>query len=151
MTTRPRAHRVGSQHLHEDRFVRQAVKAVAPHARIEQRLRQREAAVQFGLAGMKRGVEAGHLRHTGERMARCAHARHVVRLVQRCQRHQFAHLRDHGVVDQHRLIEAHTAVDDAVPDRANVRLARLQLAEHIDQRFLVRRGPAPGRCRRSAP
>ena len=101
-----RAAFVGRHQLRTNRLVRQAMKTVAPHARVVQRLRQRETLVDVGLRAVKGGVEAGHLRHTCKRRARRAHARQVVRLVQRRERLQRGDRGLHRIVDEHRLLEA---------------------------------------------
>jgi len=69
------------------------------------------------------GVEARDLRQSGERLRERADRRQIVRLVQRCERHQALELGHHRRVDPHRRREASSTVHDAVPD--GLRAARV--------------------------
>ena len=71
-----------------DVFVRQAVKAVAPHAFLIQRVGDGETVGHRGMAAMERGVEARYLRHAGKPLGQRAQHRHRRRVVQRRQRIQ---------------------------------------------------------------
>ena len=69
-------------------FVGQAVKAVAAHALIVKRARQRESVVDEGMRAVKRRVETGDLRHAGKCRPGRFDAGEVVRLVQRRERNE---------------------------------------------------------------
>jgi hypothetical protein len=82
-----------------DVLVGQAVEAVAAHALGGDGARQGEQLRDFGLAAVEGGVEAGHLRHAGQRGAERVDAGQVVRLVQRRQRNEAAQFVDHGGIE----------------------------------------------------
>ena len=63
----------------DDVLVREAVKAVAPHPRVEEIARQREALGDLGQRAMKGGVEAHHLRDVRETARRWRRARRAPR------------------------------------------------------------------------
>ena len=111
---------------------------LAPRARDGVRVRDLRDRVVEGR------VEDHHLRQVGEQLAGHRDALEVGRVVQRRQRHQRLHGRDHVVVDQGRLGELLAAVHDPVPDRdhLDVALRRPVVLEGVDrgaQRVLERR------------
>jgi hypothetical protein len=126
--------------LRHDGFVRKPMEAVAPNARVVQRARQCEAAVDLGLHRVKGSVEARHLRHALESGHGRTHAGQVVRLVQRRQRLEFGQCFEHLRIDAHRRHEIRAAMHDAVADAGNapaVALLRMPL-EQRRERALVR-------------
>ena len=78
-----------------DVLVGQAMKAVAPHAALGDRGRQREGLRHLGLRAMERGVEAGHLRQLRAQLRDDLDRLEVVRLMQRRQRAQLLERGDH--------------------------------------------------------
>ena len=128
--------RVFCQQLVADRFIGQAVKAVAADALLVQRLRQREALVDLRLRAVESGVETGDLRHGREGRARGLHPRQVVRLVQRRQRLQRRHRGEDGVVDQHRPGKGRAPMHDAVAHGHHRRAADAR--QHLLQGLRVR-------------
>jgi hypothetical protein len=108
----------------DDRFVREAVEAVAAHARVVPCRGHGEAPVHLGLARVERGVEAGDLRDVGKGRARRAHAGEVVRLVQRRERLERRQRGEQRLVDRRRGDVRGAAVDDAVADAGDSRLRR---------------------------
>ena len=154
-TTRP-AEEAPRRELRADRLVGNAVEAVAAHALVVQRARQGEALVELRLRAVEGGVEARHLRHAREGVARGAHALEVVRLVQRGQGLEGREPREDRVVDRDRVVELDAAMDDAVAHRghAHVRRVLAQQAQRRPQRVVVGRGGAalrPPGPRRRAP
>ena len=69
---------------------------------------------------VKGRVEAGHLRHVGQRVHGRANAGQVGRIVQRRQVGEPLDRGEHLVVDQHRAGELLAAVDDAMADRGDL-------------------------------
>ncbi len=100
----------------DDVFVGQAVKAVAADAFGGERAGQAEFLGERRRVVMKRGVEAGDLRHVGRDRGDRADRGDVVRLVQRRERHQRFERGQHGVVDQHRRRISGSAMDHAMAD-----------------------------------
>jgi len=107
------AHGLRVQHRH-DVLVGQAMEAVAAHALLAQRTRQREGVVHLGHVGVEGGVETGHLRQLGESSAELADARQVVRLVQRRERIEARQLFQHLVGHVHAVGVFAAAMHDAV-------------------------------------
>ncbi|MDT4870840.1 hypothetical protein FQZ97_1059350 [compost metagenome] len=89
---------------------------------------------------MKGGVEARHLRHAIESLHGRAHAREVVRLVQRRKRLERGQFGKHRIVDAHRRHEVRTAMHDAMADRCDAAAVALpgMPFEQRGQRALVR-------------
>ena len=106
-----------------DVFVGQAVKAVAAHAFLGEAARQGEGLRHLWLRPVKRGVEAGDLRHTGAILRHRLDGGHVVRLVQRRQRDQRFQLRQRSPRRRARARRTHAAMHDAMPDGDDAVLA----------------------------
>jgi hypothetical protein len=93
------------------------VETVAPHARLVELLRDREPVGELRVGAVERSVEAGHLRRSGPLPQQRPDRGQVVRLVQRCQRHQPLQVGQHRRVEHDRRRVARAPVDDPVPDR----------------------------------
>ncbi len=154
-TTRPRAAAASKRgSAARDVLVGQAVEAVAAHAAVGDRRRQREGLRDRRHRAVERGVEAGDLRQPGRAREHGADRREVVRLVQRRQRDEAVEAREDGFVDAHRPVVLDAAVDDAVADREQPVLRELavQEVEQVRDRAvvaqrLVRVPVAPGEQR----
>src|SRR5215208_5250629 len=97
--------------------VREAMKAVAPHARFGHRARKREQLRESWLVAVKRGVEARDLRQVWKPLSEDSDRRQVVGLMKGRQRHELLEFSQHSLVDQHGRRERNTAVDDSVANR----------------------------------
>ncbi len=114
------AHRVIRRHGVQplgDVLIRQAVKAVATHPRLEEAARQRVTGMSLRAPRMERGVEAGHLRYVGPDLHCAPNGGQIVRLVQRREVLERGELLQHLLVDKHRPGVVRPAVDDAMSDR----------------------------------
>ena len=103
------------------------MKAVATHAPVVHRRRQRERLRESGRALMERGVEAGHLRQLGPPFGDDADGQQVVRLVQRRQRHQLGERVERGRVEAHWRGVLGAAVHHPVTDRDQLHIADVRL------------------------
>ncbi len=101
-------------------FVGQAVEAVAAHALRSDGAGQGEELGDFRLAAMEGSVEAGHLRHAGQRGGQCVDAGQVVGLVQRRQRYEAAQGIDDGGIQHDGSRELLCAMNHAMADTANL-------------------------------
>ena len=99
------------------------MEAVAPHALVVERPRQGIAVGVRRVAAVKRGVEAGDLRHLRIDLLRQPDRREVVRLVQRRQRRELGEPRQHAGIDPHRPVEVRPPVHDTVADRPELEAA----------------------------
>ncbi len=139
-TSRPAARdRILGGDLRQDRFVGQAVKAVAaqPFGMESAAAGRRHPPPR--VAAVEGGVEAGDLRHPGEGGGSGVQPGEVVRLVQRRKRHQRRQPCAQGGVHHRRGSEIRATVYDAVPDRD-----RPPAAQGLPQPGRQWR-PAPGR------
>src|SRR5215472_8034461 len=83
---------------------------------------------------MKRRVKAGHLREPGSPLGDGADRQQVVGLVQWRQRDERLELGEDGRVNSDRRGVVRPAVDDAVSDRSERRIARMTL-QPLEQEF----------------
>src|SRR5437868_166017 len=90
------------------------MEAIAPHAAIGDRLRQRERLRHFGLRAVERRVETGDLGQLGAKFRDDLDRLEVVWLVQGREWAQLRELGDHFGVDTHGLRERLAAMHDAV-------------------------------------
>ena len=110
-TTRPL--RNVRRHLRQparDVLVRQPVKSVAAHAFLVEALWQRVAVGNFGMAAMKRRVEAGDLRKLRLSLQQRADRAEIVRLMERRERRESLKPLEHNIVDESRLAEVRAAM-----------------------------------------
>ncbi len=110
------------------------MKAVATHAALGDRGRQRKGLSQRRRGAMKCGVEGGDLRQPGPPRGDGADRHQVVRLMQRRQRDERSQLLDDGCVHPHRRSVIGAAVHDAVSNRGEPRAARRGL-QPVEQEF----------------
>jgi hypothetical protein len=99
------------------------VKAVALHAGVANRFRQRHELGDRRLAAMEAGVEAGHLRHGGEQLVHHVDRGEVVGLMERCQRDERPQVVQHLRCDDAGTGVLRPAVHDAVADAEHARSA----------------------------
>ncbi len=99
------------------------MKAVAANALGRQLPGQGEFLRHRRLRSVEGRVEAGNLRERRHNGANGADRREMVRLVQRSKRHQRFKRGNYFLIDQHRFGIGGAAVDDAMPDTAEGRLA----------------------------
>ncbi len=108
-----------------DVFVRQSMKAVAPHPLFVQAPGNRKMIGKRVMAAMEGGIEASDLRQLGSLRQQRADRRQVVGLVQRCERDVTIETGEDFAVDQHRTRVFGTAVYDAMADGDEIDLLRL--------------------------
>ena len=78
--------------------------------------RQRNEIRDRGMAAVKTGVEASHLRHIGQAHRHRFNCGEVVRLMERRQRHEIPQLRRHFRRDHDRIGKGLAAMDHAMSD-----------------------------------
>ena len=100
-----------------DIFIRQAVKAVAPHALAVEVFRNREMIGDRAVTAMECRIEARDLRQLREARPDAADRREVVGLMQRRQRTQGLQFLEDLVVDQDRPVMVRSSVDHPMTDR----------------------------------
>ena len=100
-----------------DVVVAQPVEAVAAHALFVEPARECESVVHEGVVAVKGGVEAGDLRRVREGVERGAHARKVMRLMERRERREFGEFGHQVVGDALGRGMVDAAMHDPVPDR----------------------------------
>jgi hypothetical protein len=101
---------------------------------------QREHLRDRRIRPVRGGVEAGDLRHVRQALEQRANRRQVVRLVQRCKRHELVQLRDDGSVQSHGRRKVGPAVHHAMADRGHTiarAVLRLQPVEDVRERAVV--------------
>ena len=115
------------------------MEAIAPHAAIGDRRRQREGLRRLGLRAMECGVETGDLGQLGAKLRDDLDRLEVVGLVQRRQRAQLPERSDHFGLDPHGLRERLTAMHDPVAhgDELVVPAAALQEIDQVGDRPAV--------------
>ena len=116
------------------------MEAVPPDALIVIFVWDREGFGREAVAAMERGVEAGHLKHTGIAGFDGFDRRQIVRLVQGRQRHQFPQLRHHSRSDHGRAGVIGAAMNDPVTHRQDPRVAQEAvepLADDVKCRVMV--------------
>jgi hypothetical protein len=97
-----------------DVLVRQAMEAIAPHAKIGDRGRQGESLRRLGLHAMECGVETGDLRQLRAKLRDDLDRLEVVGLVQRRQWAELPEFGNHFRLDSHGLRERLAAMHDPV-------------------------------------
>ena len=83
-----------------DALIRQPVKSVAADAFLVEALRQRVAVGNFGMAAMKRRIEAGDLRKLRLSLQQRADRAKIVRLMERRKRRESLKPLEHNIVDE---------------------------------------------------
>ena len=92
------------------------MEAIAPHASLGDRARQRKRLRDFGLDTVERGIEAGHLVEPRKALQQRTDRCEIVRLVQWSERYVFFQRGEHVHVDPHRLPGFEPAVDHTMAD-----------------------------------
>ena len=110
---------IASKSAH-DRLARKAMKSVAMDAIRPQIMGDRQGARDIRHSGVKRSVEAGHLRQPWEVLLREADDRQCRRNVQRREDSCGFELPQHGVVDQAMAAKTRPAMHHAMPDRGQL-------------------------------
>ena len=151
-----RDRRIARRQRAGDEFIGQAVKPIAPHALLVERVRNGEAIGDGGMAAMERGVEAGDLRQAGKPRGERLQHRQRRGVVQRRQRRDRLDPRQRGGIDQHRRGQRRAAMHDPMAEAGQVGRGqrpvgqagqgrqRLGMIAHR-QRRLPRRGAVGGR------
>lgn len=127
-------------------FIRQAVKAVAPHALVVEGCRQGECIDHARMAAMKRRVETRDLRRAGKGRLCRADAGQIVRLVQGGKRLEPGKGLQQRVVDDHGIGMVRAAVNHPVADGADRDIRRVSFQDGDDgaKRGLVTGGVGGG-------
>ena len=143
-TVLPDAARASCSRQHRgDVLVRQPVEAVAPHAAVSDRRRQRERLRQGRRGLVERRVEARDLDQIGTSFGDRANRQQVVRLVQGREGHELGERVERGRVDAHRRRVDAAAVHHAVTHGDQVRIRGMG-AQPVEQEL---EGTRVSRCR----
>ena len=100
------------------------MEAVALHAPLPYVLRQRHQLCHGRLSPMEARVEAGDLGHVWQNSGNGIDGREVVRLMQRCEWHEPAQVREDLWYDDRRSRVLRPAMDNPVPDAAHPHAAK---------------------------
>ena len=122
-----------------DVFVREAVKAVAPHSFLREAARQGEDAGDFRLRVMKRRIEARDLRQRWVQFRESRDSRKMMRLMQGRKRNKTPQLSDHAFIDADWSGIDRSAMDDAMTcrDQRVLRKGTFEPAKKSRKRILV--------------
>jgi hypothetical protein len=121
----------------EDELAREAVKAVATHARIPVARRQGVHLRDAWQGAMKCRVETGDLRNVGMTLGDAIDQREGLRQMVRIDRDEPAELVQQRAIDQLRGAEPRAAVDDTMRHGFEGRVVRGQRRQHTIQRGRV--------------
>ena len=130
--------------LLDDEFVTQSMEAVPADARRRQRARQGKTRGLGRHGVVECGVEAGDLREFRTRCGECADRREIVRQVKRIERDQSPQCFQQRRRDQFRSDVLGPAVNDAMSDGVQTRIAEMIVDEL--QQAIQRRVEVPGRA-----